>query len=304
MSEHPPRIRVRAENGYLLIRDGVSLTFYMRHPHVRILPGVMRSLDAYVRAVGEDALGIYAGDDGYWQKLDDAGWAYIREKLLNERRTQAHLSDASVTEHRYRFDYYGDSLEPLPWDGDGSNLVSAVSFWLPTEYLEQHGPGRVRELALELAAPLPFCSGHAGLSFNCETDLLGVARKVQEYCFRYPGMDIPDPSLLASDIGTRVKGVHWLNFLGQPVLGELGGTAGLRARLHSPGTTVQELEGERVVVTLGPRPEAGDTEQGDVLPAYRELARVLEPWLYRTVSRFAHLDVPEHVHRWERRFLD
>ncbi|HLM43445.1 MAG TPA: type VI immunity family protein, partial [Myxococcaceae bacterium] len=77
-----------------------------------------------------------------------------------------------------------------------------------------------------------------------------------------------------------------------PVLGELGGAAGLRARLHSPGTTVQELEGERVVVTLGPSPDAGDTEQGRTLPAYRELARVLEPWLYLTSSQ------------WERRFLD
>jgi Protein of unknown function (DUF3396) len=42
----------------------------------------------------------------------------------------------------------------------------------------------------------------------------------------------------------------------------------------------QELTGERVVVTLGTWPEAGDTQQGHTLPAWRELARVLEPWLY------------------------
>ena len=291
-SESSPRIRVYAESGHLLIRDGLSLTFYMRHPHARVAPGVMRSLDAYLRAVGPDALGVYPGEGGYWRTLDDAGWAYIREKLLHPRSANVHLADASTSENRYSFHYRGSTLVPLPWEPDGSNMVSAVSFWLPTEYLEQHGPGKVRELALELAAPLPFCSGHAGLSFNCETDLVGVGREVHELCPRYPGMDIPDPSLLALDIGTRVKGVHWLNFLGQPVLGELGGAAGLRARLHSPGTTVQELEGERVVVTLGPSPDAGDTEQGRTLPAYRELARVLEPWLYLT-------DSP-----WERRFLD
>jgi hypothetical protein len=264
----------------------------------------MHSLDAYLRAVEPNALGVYAGQEGCWQKLDDAGWTHIREELRRPRSANIHLADASTRENRYSFAYRGSTLKPLPWESDGSKLVSAVSFWLPTEFLEQHGPGRVRELALELAKPLPFCSGHAGLSFNCETDLLGVEREVHKLSFRNPGMDIPDPFLLSSDIGTRLKGVHWLNFLGQPVLGELGGAAALRARLHSPGTTVQELEGERAVITLGPQPEAGDTEQGRTLPAYRELARVLEPWLYRTESRHAHLEVPEHVRRWERRFLD
>jgi hypothetical protein len=89
-----------------------------------------------------------------------------------------------------------------------------------------------------------------------------------------------------------------MNFLGQPVLGALGGAAGLRTRLHSPDTTVQELGNEQAVVTLGQWPEAGDLEQGHTLPAYRELAHVLEPWLY--LDR--HSD--EDLRRWERRFLD
>jgi hypothetical protein len=104
-------------------------------------------------------------------------------------------------------------------------------------------------------------------------------------------------------IGTRVNGVHWLNFLGQPVLGELGGAASLRARLHSPDTTVQELEGEQALVTLGKWPEAGDLEQGRTLPAYQELAHVLEPWLYMDRVRFDGFS-EEDMRRWERRFLD
>jgi TseV toxin immunity protein TsiV len=298
-----PRIRIYADGGPLLARDGLSVTFYLRHPHARIAQGVMRSLDAYLRAVGPGALSLYAAQDGYWQNLGEPGWAYIMEQLRNPRCANAHLADSVANELSYEFDYHGGTLEPLPWDGDGSQLVSVVSFSLPTEYLVQHGPGRVRELALELAAPLPFCSGHAGLSFNGGISVLVDERRGGDLCFRYPGMDVPD-SYLSSYIGTRVKGVHWLNFLGQPVLGELGGAAGLRERLHSPGTTVQELEGERIVVTLGPWPDAGDTEQGRTLPAYRELARVLEPWLFRTESRHAHLEVPERIRRWERRFLD
>jgi hypothetical protein len=88
------------------------------------------------------------------------------------------------------------------------------------------------------------------------------------------------------------------------VLGELGGAAGLRARLHSPGTTVLEMEGDKVLVTLGAGPEAGDIERGDTLPAYRELARVLEPWLFRDPRGRMLGQSEEDTRRWERRFLD
>jgi hypothetical protein len=79
---------------------------------------------------------------------------------------------------------------------------------------------------------------------------------------------------------------------------------GLCSHLHSPETTVQSLERERAVVTLGPWPEAGDTEQGNTLPAYRELARVLEPWLYHEPPIRNYDFPPEDKLRWERRFLD
>jgi hypothetical protein len=158
---------------------------------------------------------------------------------------------------------------------------------------------------MELAAPLPFCSGHGGLSFNAEYALVGVRRQVARYWLRYPGIDVFDsPSDHSWDIGTRVRGPHWLNFLGQPVLRELGGADGLRARLRTPGTTVQEMEGDKVLITLGAWPEAGDTERGDTLPAYRELARVLEPWLFFDKDGRMLRQSEEDTRRWERRFLD
>ena len=80
---------------------------------------------------------------------------------------------------------------------------------------------------------------------------------------------------------------------------------GLRSRLTSPGTTVQPVGAERAVVILGQWPDAGDMEAGNDLPAYRELARVLEPWLYHDPARVFDSDFPpEDKLRWERRFLD
>ncbi|MFL5344848.1 MAG: DUF3396 domain-containing protein, partial [Hyalangium sp.] len=214
------------------------------------------------------------------------------------------LADKS-SENRYRFEYWGKNLESRHgWDK--AHAVCAAMFWLPTEFLEEHGPGRVRELAMELAAPLPLCSGHGGLTFNAEYHLVGVRREVARYWSRYPGIDVYDsPCGYSWDVGTRVRAPHWLTFLGQPALGQLGGAEGLRSRLHSPGTTVQEMEGDKVLITLGAWPEAGDTERGDTLPAYRELARVLEPCLFHEPDNRRLLgQSTEETRRWDRRFLD
>jgi hypothetical protein len=274
----------------------------MRHPHAEVTQRVQRSLDAYLRALGPDALGLYTDEEGYWWPLNAKSWDTVRDQFHQPKRAWVHLADAS-SEHLYQFDYIGKQLG-APALARYPGAVSAVSFWLPTEYLEEHGPGRVRELAIELAALLPFCSGHVGLSFSCDLGLVGIPQEILKWCFRYPGMDLPKLDKNSLRVGTRVPTIAWLTFLGQPVLGELGGAAELRSRLQTPGTTVQELEGDRAVVTLGPWPEAGDTEQGLLLPAHRELARVLEPWTYFTPPEESSYFSPEDRRRWERRFLD
>ncbi|MFY0524996.1 DUF3396 domain-containing protein [Archangium gephyra] len=302
MVENPPRIRIHAENGYLLVRDGLALTFFMRHSHAKISQGVHRSLEAYLRAVGPSALTLYADEDGDHQSLDGAGWVRVHGTMQHPRMAMVDLSGAGNNQQSYRVIYRGRFLEG-PSLKNKPGAVSAISFWLPTEYLEGHGPERVRELAMELASPLPFCTGYAGLSLNCATKLEHMQGDTPKLRFRYPGMDVPDMSWVSLHIGTQVRGPSWLTFLGQPVLGELGGVSGLRAQLRHPETTVQEMEGDRAVVCLGPWPEAGDTEQGNVLPAYRELARVLEPWLYHEPQLHT-VQSMEDTRRWERRFLD
>jgi len=285
------------------MREGLSFSFYMRCPHHEVAPAVLRSLEAYRSAVGPDVLGWYMDQQGFFQEMDSTAWEQFRRDILAGNQIISHLTDTAQDELGYQFHYHGKVLDEVSLARD-PNAVSAVSFWLPTEYLEEHGPRRVRELALELAAPLPFNSGQGGLSFNGEHGFSDVKRAVRELCFRYPGMDIPTPDRVAWHLGTRVHGAAWLTFLGQPVLGESGGAEGLRSRLCSPGTTVQSLDAERAVVTLGSWPEAGDKEQGNSLPAYRELARVLEPWLYQEPHPQYYDFTPEDMLRWERRFLD
>ncbi|HYO55986.1 type VI immunity family protein [Archangium sp.] len=286
-----------------MAREGLSICFYMHRSHVEIAQAVIRSLETYLRAVGPQALGWYVDDEGDWQELDTTGWAHIWSELRERSGLIVELSDTPSGASQYEFEYYGKSLDS-PLFVNNPNEVCAVSFWLPSEYLEKHGPAHVRELALELAAPLPFNSGHASLAINALMQLLGVSAKLRPWCFRYPGLNVQSMEEIARNIGTRVPaGAHWLTFLGQPVLGELGSAAGLRARLSHPDITVQEMEGERAIVTLGKWPEAGDTEQRRDLPLHRELARVLEPWSYHERYRWHEFSV-EDMRRWVRRFLD
>lgn len=304
MSERYPRIRLTDRRGYS-IWEGLRLDFYMRRQHTEMARAVMRSMDAYVNAVGGENLGFYVDDEGDIWQLDAEAWALNRRNLLEDRWPRLILLDARTDgPDRYCFEYYGRRIDDPEWK-DSYEQACVASFWFPTEYLEAHGPERVRALALELAAPLPLCSGNGGLAFLGPGDGTEVPEEIRERCFRYPGMDLPAPETFANNLGTRVRGPSWLTFLGQPVLGELGGAAALRSRLHSPGTTVQELDGERALITLGEWPDAGDTEQGRTLPAYRELARVLEPWHYEGPGYDKGFSFrPEDRRRWERRFLD
>ena len=300
MSEHYPRFRVPWPGwSHLAIRESLSICFYMRRTHQELGAAVLRALEVYQRAVGPQALAWYADDQEDWSELDEQGWERTRREILEGKFGFVELRDGPEGASQFRFDYRGRWLEN-PVDAGRTDIVSAVRFWLSTEYLEEHGPARVLALALALARELPFDSGHAGLSFNAEEGL-GVFNAIRRVCFQYPGMDIPHH--LDEYLGTRLNGVHWVNFLGPSVLGELGGMQGLRTRLTSPGITVEPFGAQRACIILGEWPEAGDTEQGRLLPAYRELARVLEPWLYHRKIPFQYF-TEEDTLRWERRFLE
>ncbi|CAM3948748.1 hypothetical protein COSO111634_29730 [Corallococcus soli] len=118
---------------------------------------------------------------------------------------------------------------------------------------------------------------------------------------QHPGVDVLDLQRTAYDIGTRLRVPHWMTFIGDPALSEMGGTDFLRSQLHTPGTTVESLDASRAVVTLGPAPEPGGPDQP--LPAYRELARVLEPWAFHAPHGPPGFPAAT-FQQWDRRFLD
>jgi hypothetical protein len=312
----------------------VRLAFYMPHDHPEIASGVAHAVESYMRAVGQGPRTIQHAfiNDDEGDALTEERWSYIRELLQPERPFRFIEELSETVAHRMEKRGYATQLlfnggfrsrngyelcyrARIPWRTPSPDSVSLLTATLPTKYLELHGPTRVRALVLDMASRLQFATGHAGLALHFYWLLRASDEAFRTELARYPGIDLRTAWLLSTRMGMRVDGVHWLNFLAQPILGQLGGTAALRSRLRAPETTVHELDESRIVVVLGEKPEAGDLLAGQTLPAYRELARVLEPWLEplklseRTWSddppRYSDMRfTQDEARRWWRRFLD
>jgi hypothetical protein len=315
----------------LLAREVFRVTFYMPHDHPDIGLGVSHAIDSYMRAVGEGPKTInyvsFSHDEG--SALTAEQWGWVRHLLANTKRFSfpddyepwkqreiqkrrfelgLHFTGGFGIRHGYELEYKAR----IPWrPAPEKPFVSLLTATLPIEYLEEHGPGRVRQLALDMASKLRFASGHAGLALQLHWWVPQRDEAFRFEALRYPGIDLREAWGFEEWMGLHVDGVHWLNFLGPPVLTQLGGAAALRSRLRSAETTVVALDEQRAVVSLGDRPDAGDLATGRTLPAYRELAHVLEPWLEPLFllppdgPPYTSLRLTEdEARRWWRRFLD
>jgi hypothetical protein len=305
MSKHHPTFRMYSPDGCLALKEGLVMTFFMKKSHGEMAHAIERALERYCEAVGREKLALYLDIEGEWQPLDEAGWTHVHQELLGDPAAPnigLQLVDRAYEVVDYAVVYQGNNLD-APSNLDRPDLVSGLSLWLPTEELEARGPRWVRQLAMDVARELPLSSGYVSLAFqhlgvpSLEQPLLELAR-------RHPGIDFLEMVSATWAVGTRVRGAYWLNFYGPSLLEQLGGAAGLKVRLTSPGVEVEELEpGQKVLVSLGEWPEAGDEEHGQDMSTYRELARVLEPHLYEDRSHWPGFR-PADQERWMRRFLD
>lgn len=297
MSRHYPRIRMTCNDGSMGLREALVLTFHLGAPHSAFAPQMLQALERYVTTITPEFL-TCVDEDGRRQPLDDNLWVRLRSETLTLARVE--LVDVDLEEERYGFTYVG-GIKPGAFE---RGFVSEMHCWFPTEYLEKHGPAHLRAVALEMLGSLPITSGNLGLALRYLGHTPPSKPNLGELVLRFPGFT--NYESVSEKLGGRVRDISWMTFLGQPALGQVGGVAGLRSRLHSPGTVVDELPGDRAVITLGEWPEAGDMAEGKTLPNYRELARVLEPVLYR--EPWEHwaweFDTAEDLRRVERRFLD
>jgi hypothetical protein len=308
MRENIPVIRLTPDVGgdRVMARDGVVICFFMRHSHREVAPAIWRALETYRRAIPPQALAWYGSEEGEPLPLDDKGWAHIRHKILERPWGMEWLVDLAEDCSQvggYHFEYDGRKLD-APMFSHDENSASGVLFTFPTEYLLEHGPGHLRALALELGRELPFSFGYASLAIIAPHGLWYSARRsVVPLLSRYLGLDIYQLGETSGVIGTRARGAYWLTFLGQPLLGQLGGLERLRDTLPFPGVSFEPLEAERLLVTLGEWPDAIDTAKGVYVPEYRALAHLMEPFLCEERHDWFTWYPPggDNMRRWMRR---
>ena len=313
MGERYPRLRLRGipegrvlregqpyrPRRQLLAREVFRIVFYLPHDHSDLAPAVSQALARYLSAVGEGPKSIRDVSISYDEggALTPERWDLVR-RLLQDTRPWSYPKDYEPWEQReiekrrfergllftggfgirngYEFEYKAR----IPSRPTLSNTaVSVLTATVPVDYLEERGPEQVRQLVLDIAAPLPFASGHAGLALKPYGPLPFTDAVFRTELLRYPGIDLREAWGFLERMGPHVDGVHWLNFLGAPLIVQLGGASTLRAQLHSAATTVVSLDGARALVALGERPESGDSVIGERLPAYDELAQRLTPML-------------------------
>ena len=188
MTSAYPRIRHHDEgpDGDVLVRREVArLVLYLPFNHHALALPIQRTLDRYLEVVGTGHEIFSEYSLGYESAaLHEDSWSNIRQMLSTsdeeyflddeaderfllmqmkeqfDQRVELSSEERGVT--GYGFFYWAR----LPWRTPPKNQMSRVSFSWPTEYLEARGPGRMREEMMELAALLPYASGHAGLAFS------------------------------------------------------------------------------------------------------------------------------------------
>ncbi|WP_158626380.1 type VI immunity family protein [Corallococcus sp. AB049A] len=306
------------------VQLALRIVFYLDYDHAPLASRARQSLDLFLKAIGHTPEKLTTGFDPdiseagfpltpeFWgevwrhvekprfEPLDDMEQDSSWSRILTKRGfdTWVLLTGGESDPSGYEFSF----RSRLRWRTPSSEY-SVLSVKVPMQYLEDQGPEKAHELARSLAELLPFSTGHAGLSLSFTRGRSKLLPLLKDQLVRHPGWDVPRESTWGMEEG--IDGIHWLNFLGPPLLETMGGIPALRSHLSHPETTVQELSEGRALIRLGPAPLAGDTKLGEPLPAYRELARFLEPWLL-TSNPFTPWEgySKEEAQLWWRRFLE
>ncbi|MBN8471186.1 DUF3396 domain-containing protein [Corallococcus exiguus] len=302
----------------------LRIVFYLPHDHRVLAPVLRQVLNTYLGFIAASGGALTSGYDPDISEdsfpLTPDTWEEVHTELEKARFGPLEDMDQdsfwfwTLTKRNYDTwvllkgghsepDGYEFSFESrIPWR-EPTSEHSVLSVKLPISFLETQGPEKAFALARSLAELLPFSTGHAGLSLSFTRGRSKLLPLLKEQLSRHPGWHVPPP--LTWGLGPWIDDVHWLNFLGPPLLETVGGIQALRSHLSHPETTVQELTGGRALISLGAEPLAGDTKRGETLPAYRELARFLEPWLLP----FPHVNTwdgytDDEARLWWRRFLE
>jgi len=270
-----------------LLAPAMALTIYFKAVPSRFRDGVI--------ACWEEFLSDYSGELS-WYADEDLGKFQPASRKRLSRPAQRLLSDKPMSFYAWKTGGGAtyDSAGAMGFDclvRDPSRLSPQMRARNDSKdcFLRVSFPVSAFQAAARLEAfvamarrwteRLPFVHGYGGQSLN----ITGPARPGQlwdAYALpiirRYPGFDWEDCQGTALFVHGAIRGINWLTILCDDLVARMGGADALRAKFPDP-VILYELPGGGAIVQAGRAPSAGDAEQGDRLPLYGSVARVLAP---------------------------
>lgn len=280
----------------------VAITIYFDEPRDRFA-GVLACWEEFVQKF-DGLLTWYADEDlGRWRTASADRLRRPAKRLGNSKALPFY---AWTTVSGERFESASAvTFTATVQDGAGGKL-SFLRATFPTAQTTEAAVEELVTVARRWCERVPPLHGYGGLTVNQsphEPQInSGMLLQIAE---RFHGFEIDDCGgtvLVALDF---IKSTNWLTFLGPSFVDRLAGAAELRAGL-SQAIDLLPLEGGGVIVRAGRIPTRGDTQMGDDLQPYREVARRLRPICLETHPPLGPAEFgsfgSEKTQQWLRRF--
>jgi Protein of unknown function (DUF3396) len=225
----PLHIRtILSGHDHLLVRPGVTLTFYLDEPLAVICPAVADLIEYFISIVPRATLRSYIAKDGFYKPLTDR---QIKKDLKTMRKIPTGYQGFSLDYTEAELGQVGthavffEAVTPSANRPDVSNLVRLE---FPETIFETLGEVQFLQVIADAAAMLPFFSGHAGFAFKRSLSLESESlRAIAPLLTRYLGFDTSDYWM-----ATRMRGhtvtCHWINLLGPQLCERLGDVERIR----------------------------------------------------------------------------
>src|SRR5437660_756197 len=104
MSERYPRIGIPDKYGEPATRVAVAITLYAQRPSCEVTPLMLDAIEKYMRIAGPLVV-VHERENGKTFRLDPAGWARLRNALLEGARWALTERSIASVKRGYRFEY-------------------------------------------------------------------------------------------------------------------------------------------------------------------------------------------------------
>ena len=156
--------------------------------------------------------------------------------------------------------------------------MGALSLVLPPAAAEK--PEELVQLVLEVAACADFESGHCGYTLAWDPRGDGAPdaqQRMPGIAARFLGIDLPKLNATVSSLqrnaSAALKTVHWLTYLGAPLVAQLGGPAAAKAKLGAIATLRDARGG--ILVRASDAPTVGDSNRQADVSGLRSVGKAL-----------------------------